>query len=55
VGRRIDLAEFIKDVLDSVPDLTDDENEAIASRLVIANASRATDLQDLLLEAGDDG
>lgn len=54
MGRRIELAEFTKDVLDEVPDLTDDAKDVINSRLQIANASRAGDLQDLLLGGSDD-
>ncbi len=54
MGRRIDLAEFIEDLIVSIPNLTDDENQAIASRLLTGNASRARDLQELLLEASDD-
>lgn len=55
MGLRIDLVEFIGDILDEVPDLTDDVQEAIRSRLQIADSSRALDLQNLLLEVNNDG
>ncbi len=54
MGRRIDLVEFVKDVLDEVADIEDGKKEAIRLRLQTANASRAADLQNLLLGDGDD-
>lgn len=54
MGHRIDLVEFIGDILDEVPNLTDDEREVIKSRLQIADTSRAPDLQNLLLDVNDD-